>query len=112
MTTPEKPSLADSFRMLADLIDEHPEIAEWFRFPSFGQHLTAKKAGALDRFAELFGASIEHDQRPNPANGTFYSDIETRVGVLPVRLQCDTGDYETATGKTVERNAESKEDAS
>lgn len=97
-------TLAESLRKLADLVDRHPEMAEWLRYTHrLGSHLFGKDAAQLDRFAELFGVDIEHDQEPNSQNGKFYSEARMDIGRLNVGLQCMTADYEKATGKTIER---------
>lgn len=99
----EKPTLAASLRMLADLIDEHPEIEGWYRYPRLGQHLTGEEAIGLDGFADVFGVSVRHDEEPNSETGARYSDVEAYVGRIEVRLQARMADYEQGTGKTAEQ---------
>lgn len=104
MTSNDNPTLADSYRRIADLLDKHPEIASWYTHPrGLGNHVVGEQAAWLDQFAELFNVPIEHDQKPNSESGKFYSVVETRIGGLDVRLQCISEDYEKATGKTIER---------
>ncbi|MGW4484295.1 hypothetical protein ACWEOE_10705 [Amycolatopsis sp. NPDC004368] len=101
MSTDPK-ELAAAFRVLANLIDEHPKIAGWFRHPYFGEHLTADEAADLDGFVEVFEAPMNYRDH---ANGTRFMFAETTLGPLVLHLQCYTEDYEKATGKTVDNTA-------
>lgn len=93
------PTLASSLRQLAALVDQHPEIADWYQFPSLNEHQSGvAEAPNLDAFAAVFGVDIQH-KKPHD-NGDQYSTIETNVGVLALRLQCDTADYRAATGES------------
>lgn len=104
MNADEKPTLADSYRRIADLLDNHPQISDWYTHPrALGNHVTGEETAWLDQFAELFNVPIEHDQTPNSQNGNFYSVVETCIEGIAVRLQCLSEDYEKATGKTIER---------
>lgn len=96
MSESEKPSLADSFRMVADLIDKHPEMADWFPFPDLSWH--AQDAAHLDLLAAALDVDVYH--RDPHEDGTQYSHAEKKVGVCKVHLQAYTSDYEKATGKT------------
>ncbi|WP_409186679.1 hypothetical protein F9C11_21560 [Amycolatopsis sp. VS8301801F10] len=101
MSTDPK-EFAAALRVLANMVDAHPEIAGWYMGPGIGQHLNGEKAAALDSFAGLFEAEVEHAVH---SDGERFSDVETVMGPLSLRLQCRTEDYEKATGKKIDNVA-------
>lgn len=91
--------LAAALRVLANMIDEHPEIAGWYEYPAIDEHIVGATTAGLDRLAEIFEVAVRHLVH---ANGGRFSSVATKLGPLEVRLQCMTEDYEKATGKTVD----------
>lgn len=100
-STADKPGLAASLRMLADLIDEHPEMEAWFPYPRLSWHSqNAVEAAHLDELAEVFGVDVEHGSLHE--DGSRYTHATKCVGRVELNLQAHTAAYEKATGKTVE----------
>lgn len=91
------PTLASSLRQLADLIDQHPEIADWYQFPSLGEHqFGVDRAATLDQLARVFGVAVDHPEYPDTSE---ISRVVARVGVLRLSLQAATADYRAAAEK-------------
>lgn len=108
MSSNETPSLAASFRMLADLLEEQPVLEQWFRFsPGFAVHQFKDGAGRLDTFADMFGVTVQHQVHGANSGepGARYSAVETAVGGINLRMQAHTEDYEKASGKTIDNAA-------
>ncbi|MEU7787714.1 hypothetical protein [Amycolatopsis sp. NPDC049159] len=94
----QNPRMSDSLRNLADVLDNNPKLARWFSFEHFSQHMSAEEAGALDEFADMFGAQVEsrtHGPRSSNA-GISFSFVSTQIGPIQMQLQAYTEDYEKA----------------
>jgi hypothetical protein len=91
MNSNEIPGLADSLRQLAAIIDENPEIVEWFHYPSIGAHKHGHEGAAfLVAFEKIFSAKVRH---PEGDGNSGISSVSSKVGVVDVWLQVDTADY-------------------